>query len=159
MLHPEGDVLQRGVQFHHRRSPPARRSGAARARRTRFGPKGGVVHDLPKELIYIQDIGDGGSKSDKFERDERLRQELKEEPDNERDVFYLANTLLCQQKFEEAAELYKKRVDLGGWQQEVYFSMYQLVKIYARLQKPIEAEYWAQRANETDPERNEALLA
>jgi hypothetical protein len=68
--------------------------------------KGGVIHDLPKEIIYIQDIGDGGSKTDKFERDERLlREELKQEPDNERDVFYLANTLLCQEKIEEAAEL------------------------------------------------------
>ena len=67
--------------------------------------KGGVIYDLPKELIYIQDIGDGGAKADKFERDERLlREELKQEPDNERDIFYLANMLSCQERFEEAAD-------------------------------------------------------
>ena len=122
--------------------------------------RGGTVEYVPKDVAYIDDVGDGGAKADKFERDERLlRKELEEEPSNERDVFYLANTLLCQGKLEEAAELYAKRVELRGWEQEVYFAAYQLTKIYARLKKPIECEMWAQRASEADPERNEATLA
>jgi len=85
--------------------------------------RGGTVEYVPKDVAYIDDVGDGGAKADKFERDERLlRKELEEEPSNERDVFYLANTLLCQGKLEEAAELYAKRVELRGWEQEVYFA-------------------------------------
>ena len=52
---------------------------------------------LPKRLVYIEDVGDGKAKSDKFERDERLlRRELEKDPNNVRTVFYLANTLKDQ---------------------------------------------------------------
>ena len=121
--------------------------------------RGGVIYDIPRGIIYIDDRGDGGCKEDKFERDERLlRQELAENP-SERDVFYLANTLSCQGRLEEAAELYEKRFRLGGWEQELFFSAYQLTKIYAKLDRPIECEMWAQMATVADPERNEALIA
>jgi len=49
---------------------------------------------LVKDIIFIQDIGDGGAKSDKFERDVKLLKEgLLENPTNERYMFYLANSL------------------------------------------------------------------
>ena len=153
--------INRGTEYHNirimRRDAPWVCKGATHEF---WACRGGVVETIPRDIIYIDDVGDGGAKSDKFERDELLlRKELEEEPTNERDVFYLANTLLCQGKLEEAAELYAKRVDLQGWEQEVYFAAYQLVKIHARLERPIECEMWAQRASETDPDRNEAMLA
>lgn len=47
-----------------------------------------------KDLVFIKDIGDGGSKSDKFERDMRLLKEgLRQDPKNERYMFYLANSI------------------------------------------------------------------
>ena len=49
---------------------------------------------LVKDLVFIKDIGDGGSKSDKFERDMRLLKEgLRQDPKNERYMFYLANSI------------------------------------------------------------------
>ena len=49
---------------------------------------------LVKDLVFIKDIGDGGSKSDKFERDMRLLKEgLRVNPTNERYMFYLANSI------------------------------------------------------------------
>jgi len=49
---------------------------------------------LVKDIIFIQDIGDGGAKSDKFERDVKLLKDgLLETPTNERYMFYLANSL------------------------------------------------------------------
>jgi len=49
---------------------------------------------LVKDLVFIKDIGDGGSKSDKFERDMRLLKEgLRKDPTNERYMFYLANSI------------------------------------------------------------------
>ena len=114
----------------------------------------GTVGEVPREAAYIDDVGDGGCKHDKFERDERLLEEgLREEPENERYVFYLANTKACEGKIEEAKELYRRRVSAGGWQEEVWYSMYQLAK-HSEL---IEAEMWVQRAlSVTD--RTEALL-
>jgi glycosyltransferase involved in cell wall biosynthesis len=53
----------------------------------------GTVGEIPTDIAYIDDVGDGGCKDDKFERDERMLTEgLLEEPDNERYLFYLANT-------------------------------------------------------------------
>ena len=49
---------------------------------------------LVKDIIFIQDIGDGGAKADKFERDVKLLKDgLEENPNNERYMFYLANSL------------------------------------------------------------------
>ena len=57
---------------------------------------------------YIVDIGDGGSKADKFERDIKLlTQGIKDEPDNSRYYFYLANSYHDSGKNDEAIEFYK----------------------------------------------------
>ncbi len=51
---------------------------------------------LSKDVLYIDDRGDGGCKADKYPRDERLlRAELETEPTNGRTHFYLAQTLMC----------------------------------------------------------------
>jgi len=61
----------------------------------------GTVGEIPRDIAWIDDIGDGGCKEDKFERDERLLEEgLKDEPENERYIFYLANTKACEGKVE-----------------------------------------------------------
>ena len=57
----------------------------------------GTVGEVPRDIAWIDDIGDGGCKQDKFEREARLLEEgLRDEPQNERYYFYLANTLVCQ---------------------------------------------------------------
>ena len=113
-----------------------------------------TVGDIPRDIAHIEDIGDGGCKSDKFERDARLLEEgLAQEPENERYFFYMANTLACQGKVEEAREYYRKRIEVGGWAEEIWYSMYQLAKHAPDL---IEAESWVQRAQEVT-DRTEAL--
>jgi hypothetical protein len=58
------------------------------------------------ETVYIDDVGDGGCKDDKFIRDERLlKQGLEEEPNNERYMFYLAQTLKDLKKLPESIEM------------------------------------------------------
>ena len=54
---------------------------------------GGETGTLKMDQIYISDIGDGGCKADKFERDVRLLTEgLEAEPNNPRYLFYLAQS-------------------------------------------------------------------
>ncbi len=98
-----------------------------------------VPFDTPQLLIqksdaFIIDIGDGGSKSDKFERDVALlKQGLIDHPNNDRYTFYLANTYHDAGKNELAIETYKKRVELGGWHEEIWYSHYRIGIAYARM--------------------------
>jgi len=81
--------------------------------------------------IYIDDLGDGGCKSDKFERDIRLlKQGIEEEPNKERYYFYLARSYECIGDFDHAIEYFKKRIEKGGWVEEIWYSHYSMGKIY-----------------------------
>jgi tetratricopeptide (TPR) repeat protein len=95
-------------------------------------------YDLPSgsqsdklDSIWIDDIGDGGSKADKFERDIRLlKQGIEEEPNNGRYYFYLANSYFNTGRHEESIQYYKKRIEIGGWVEEVFYSHLNLGHAY-----------------------------
>ena len=108
--------------------------------------------------LWIEDIGDGGSKADKFERDVRLLLEgIKEEPKNERYYFYLANSYKDLGKTQEALETYKKRVELGGWVEEVFYACYEAGNMYSRLGDMGNAVFWWLEAYNRRPCRAESL--
>ena len=87
--------------------------------------------DLGKKTLFINDVGDGGSKENKFERDIRLLQKgIQDEPNNVRYHFYLANSYKDIGKFDEAIEYYKKRIRMGNWEQEIWYSYYCIANIY-----------------------------
>jgi len=73
------------------------------------------------DSISIIDHHDGGSKNDKFDRDIKLlEQGIIEEPNNPRYFFYLANSYKDSNKnLSRAIEMYQKRIDIGGWEEEV----------------------------------------
>ena len=65
--------------------------------------------------------------SSKFERDILLlKKGLEDEPKNERYHFYLAQSYKDNKNYEEAIVWYIKRVELGGWCEEVYYSLYSI---------------------------------
>ena len=108
------------------------------------GPNEGAV---PDSKLWINDRNDGGCKSDKFTRDlAMLLEELKEQPKNVRTHFYLAQTYKCLGKKEESIDMYKKRIELGGWFEEVWFSHYMIAQQYMELKKYEEAEMWVLKA-------------
>ncbi|MFE3494831.1 glycosyltransferase [Streptomyces sp. NPDC059175] len=79
------------------------------------------------DALFIEDFADGGSRHDKFERDARLLSaELERDPDNARTVFYLAQTMRDMGRAPEAVDLYQRRADMGGWEEEVYYSLLQV---------------------------------
>jgi tetratricopeptide (TPR) repeat protein len=93
-----------------------------------------TYEDIDKIQIFIEDIGDGGSKTNKFLRDiELLKRGLEELPDNDRYLFYLANSYKDSCQYENAIETYKKRIDVGGWIEETWFSYYCIGKCYKEL--------------------------
>ena len=110
------------------------------------------------DTVFIDDVGDGGCKDDKFQRDERLlKQGLEEEPKNERYMFYLAQTLKDLKKLPESIEMYKRRVAAGGWFEEVWYSMYIISKLSYELGNLTEMEYWGMKAYDYNKNRAENL--
>jgi tetratricopeptide (TPR) repeat protein len=103
-------------------------------------PPNTTVNTFEKNVVFINDVGDGGSKGNKFIRDvELLTRGIEENPKNDRYHFYLANTLKDMGKREEAIEMYKKRIALGGWNQEIWYSYYKMGICYKDLGKMPEA--------------------
>ncbi len=103
-------------------------------------PPDSVVETLDYDYLRIHDVGDGGAKTDKFERDIRLlKQGLLEIPNNDRYTFYLANSYKDAGQPENAIETYRKRIEIGGWADEVWNSYYCIGLCYMSLNKPMEA--------------------
>ena len=127
----------------------------------------GVTHEywdgyscnlLPTDVLFINDIGDGGCKADKFERDVKLLEEgLKDEPNNERYLFYLAQSYKDCRRIDESIIYYKKRINAGGWCEEVWYSMYTLMKLYEEKGDFARMEMWGLKAYEYRKERVENI--
>jgi glycosyltransferase involved in cell wall biosynthesis len=90
---------------------------------------------ISKDLVYIHDVGDGKAKGDKSERDERLlREELANDPNNPRTVFYLANTLRDMGRQADAIPYYEQRSRMdNGWWVERDYAVYMLSRCYLAL--------------------------
>lgn len=102
---------------------------------------------LPKSLLYIEDVGDGKAKADKFERDERLlRKDLAADPNNGRTIFYLGNTLKSLGRYEEAIQYYKQRANMSGWFADRDYSIYQISTCFLALNELEDAKRYAEMA-------------
>ena len=114
---------------------------------------------IPKDQLYIIDHGDGGSKNDKLERDiGLLLEEINEKPEYSRPHFYLANTYFGKREFENAEKYYRKRIELGGWMEELWYSYYKLGMIKI-VQNDIPQALWFLFSSiETHPRRLESYF-
>jgi tetratricopeptide (TPR) repeat protein len=119
---------------------------------------GTVYEQIPKTTAFIYDIGDGGSKSDKYVRDIRLlKKGLEDVPNNDRYTFYLANSYRDNGDLWLAIETYKKRVELGGWHEEIWYSYYNIGKCYRALGDMVQAIHWWLEGYQFYPRRIENL--
>ena len=113
---------------------------------------------ISKNMLFIRDIGDGGAKSDKFERDIRLLTEgIKDEPSNVRYHFYLANSYFDHGDYALAIDIYKKRIELGDWNQEVWYSYYRIGLCHKYMGNMPAAIYSWLNGYDYLPDRLEAL--
>jgi glycosyltransferase involved in cell wall biosynthesis len=90
----------------------------------------------------IQD-GARSSNPKKYEDDavkfeEALTSGKVEEKDFNRYHFYLAQSYRDSQQWDKALQAYLKRADLGGWNEEVFYSLYQAGRIMEILEKPVD---------------------
>jgi tetratricopeptide (TPR) repeat protein len=113
---------------------------------------------IEKSVLFIHDIGDGGSKKDKFERDIRLlKKGLEELPNDARYTFYLANSYRDAGQYENAIETYKKRIEIGGWIEEIWHSYFSIGNCYRSMNDMANAIFYWMEAYEKYPDRIENL--
>jgi tetratricopeptide (TPR) repeat protein len=115
----------------------------------------GVLHEYPACSIKEQPVltkleGDyrvdartlgarnvGISVIEKYTRDaETLEKAMLDEPTNTRYQFYLAQSYFDSQQYEKAIDAYRKRAEMGGWAEEVYYSLYRIGIARALLDRP-----------------------
>jgi len=117
-------------------------------------PSGGLLKGA-----HFVDHADGNNRGEKIERDIRLLEaDLKRDPANVRTWFYLANTYRDAGRHEDAAKAYAHRVELGGWDEEVWHAQHDLALELKAMGKEDEFVIAALKAHEMRPQRGETLL-
>ena len=96
---------------------------------------------------------------EKYKRDAIMLEEvLLKEPDNVRYQFYLAQSYFDSQQWEKAEAAYRKRVEMGGWEEEQYYSAFRIAMCRGLANKPwIEIQQGFLEAWELRPHRAEPL--
>lgn len=88
-----------------------------------------------------------------------LEASLRDNPDNMRDVFYLAQSYRDAGRLSEAQSAYQRRVEMGGWAEEVWFSLFQIAVLLERQGRPTTRVIAAHLAAFNDrPSRAEPLV-
>ncbi len=87
-----------------------------------------------------------------------LLNEHQKDPDNERTVFYLAQTYDCLGDTDNAAIYYQKRAEMGRWYEEAFQAQYRLGNVYARCNQWDKAIFTYLAAFSMSPHRAEPLI-
>lgn len=115
------------------------------------------------EGAWVQARREGARSRDPltFHKDAALLEDaLRQEPGNTRYAFYLAQSWRDAGEPDKARRAYLARAAMGGWAEEVWFSLYQAAALAERLQHPaaeVQAAYLA--AYQYRPARAEPLVA
>lgn len=91
------------------------------------------------EGIYNVPTPDGARSKDpeKYKKDAAVLEEaLKKEPNNERYAYYLGQSYMDAGENAKAVKAYEKRIEMGGWPEEVYVAMVNLGHVQWRLDYP-----------------------
>jgi hypothetical protein len=84
----------------------------------------------------ISPLKRASSLEEKYSNDAKILEDaLEKEPGNERYMFYLAQSYRDSSQLEKGIEAYQKRIDMGGWEEEVYYSLYMIAKISEKMGK------------------------
>lgn len=88
------------------------------------------VHRLPGVAIRAAREGNRSRDGQKYQRDVQLLEKgLRDEPENARYVFYLAQSHRDAGQWDPAIETYRRRVAMGGWWEERFYAQLQIGKL------------------------------
>lgn len=100
----------------------------------------GVLHEYPTTAISKKEefidgnyhvdsrrLGARSQTKDKYLKDALIfEKDLEKNPDNERSVFYMAQSYYDHGDIEKAIDVYKRRIEMGRWYEEVFYSYYRI---------------------------------
>lgn len=90
--------------------------------------------DIKHAVIHARQEGARAHDPDTYRKDAAiLTKALVDEPENTRYQFYLAQSLRDANDYEAALIHYKRRIDMGGWSEEVFYAKYQIAKMMENL--------------------------
>ena len=114
---------------------------------------------LAAPTILVSHDGARAGDAQTYARDiELLERALIDEPDNARYVFYLAQSYRDFARLGDARTTYERRVGMGGWEEEVWYSLLQIAVMSERLgDSPGAVSQAYLRAFAFRPSRAEAL--
>ncbi len=111
----------------------------------------GVLHeavccDVARNYATLENVNqivrtDGARSKDaqKYEKDAAVFEEaLKDEPNNSRYVFYLAQSYRDAGNNQKALENYEKRAKMGDWEEEVFYSLLRIGNLQEALKMPFD---------------------
>lgn len=106
--------------------------------------------------LVVEHHADGGNRQDKLARELALLEgDLAKDPDNPRTVFYLAQTHREAGHDDQAIGLYGRRIELGGWAEEVFYAMFRRAELVSRQDwdrgVALLLEAWAYRPSRVEP--------
>jgi tetratricopeptide (TPR) repeat protein len=84
--------------------------------------------------IHFVDHASGSNRVAKYDRDiQLLTNALQHQPENSRYVFYLANSYFDSDRTEAALHWYRRRLTMGGYEDERFISSYRIGLCFQRL--------------------------
>ena len=112
--------------------------------------------------IWIDDIGDGGSKANKFIRDIKLLTDAINDENERKDIkprykFYLANSYKDSRDNSNAIKWYNERIKDGGWIEETFISYLYKGHCYKNIGDKAEAINSYMKGWDICPFRSESL--
>lgn len=109
-------------------------------------PKLDATHEYVNDSYMYNHVhfGEGANShgltvKEKYLRDAKLlTTEIEKNPNDTRSMFYLAQSYYDAQEYELSYKRYKERAEMGGWDQEVFYSLYRMGICTILLNKPYE---------------------
>lgn len=119
-----------------------------------------IPNEKCRVIANISPLKRAASLEEKYAKDaEILEKALEEDPNNTRYMFYLAQSYRDSSQNVKALQAYEKRVNAGGWPEEVYYSLYMIGRLKEKLGRhPDEVIQAYSRAWEFRPERLESVF-
>ena len=97
----------------------------------------GPWQTLQGPVIHVSHDGARARDPDTYLRDiALLEQAVRDDPANTRNVFYLAQSCRDAGKIEPSLLWYQRRVDMGGWEEERWYALFQIAVLHERNQAP-----------------------
>jgi tetratricopeptide (TPR) repeat protein len=88
--------------------------------------------------ILVRQDGARSRDPKKLEKDAQvLREALEKDPGNARYAFYLAQSLRDAGDLKGAQDAYRHRWEMGGWDEERWYALYQVARVTERLGLPV----------------------